>query len=68
MEHFQKILQSTDVPYQDMLFFDDEDRNIRSVCVYVVFACIMFIVCSVTLNPKPGSESRFRSWVRRVYW
>lgn len=31
VEHFQKILQSTDVPYKDMLFFDDEDRNIRSV-------------------------------------
>jgi hypothetical protein len=32
VEHFQKILQSTDIPYKDMLFFDDEDRNIRSVC------------------------------------
>jgi len=31
VEHFQKILQGTDVPYKDMLFFDDEDRNIRSV-------------------------------------
>ncbi|KAG0568500.1 hypothetical protein KC19_6G023600 [Ceratodon purpureus] len=31
VEHFQKILQSTDIPYKDMLFFDDEDRNIRSV-------------------------------------
>lgn len=31
VEHFQKILQGTGVPYKDMLFFDDEDRNIRSV-------------------------------------
>lgn len=31
MEHFQKIQQKTNVPYKDMLFFDDEDRNIRSV-------------------------------------
>lgn len=31
VEHFQKILQSTEVPYKDMLFFDDEDRNILSV-------------------------------------
>ena len=31
MEHFQKIQQRTNVPYKDMLFFDDEDRNIRSV-------------------------------------
>ena len=27
MEHFQKILQSTNVPYNEMLFFDDESRN-----------------------------------------
>jgi hypothetical protein len=32
VEHFQNTLQSTDIPYKDMLFFDDEDHNIRSVC------------------------------------
>ncbi|CAH9084624.1 unnamed protein product [Cuscuta epithymum] len=30
-EHFQKIHQITGVPYNEMLFFDDEDRNIEAV-------------------------------------
>ncbi|KAM0061067.1 putative protein-tyrosine-phosphatase [Helianthus debilis subsp. tardiflorus] len=30
-EHFKKIQQKTRVPYESMLFFDDEDRNIESV-------------------------------------
>ncbi|XP_009609890.1 uncharacterized protein LOC107785411 [Nicotiana tabacum] len=30
-EHFQKIIRRTGVPYKEMLFFDDEDRNIESV-------------------------------------
>eukprot|EP00252_Welwitschia_mirabilis_P014119 TRINITY_DN31161_c0_g1_i1.p1 TRINITY_DN31161_c0_g1~~TRINITY_DN31161_c0_g1_i1.p1 ORF type:complete len:185 (+),score=21.52 TRINITY_DN31161_c0_g1_i1:237-791(+) len=30
-QHFQKIQQKTGVPFNAMLFFDDEDRNIDSV-------------------------------------
>lgn len=30
-EHFQKIHTRTGVPFTAMLFFDDEDRNIKSV-------------------------------------
>ncbi|KAF5733366.1 putative Magnesium-dependent phosphatase [Tripterygium wilfordii] len=30
-EHFQKIHTRTGVPFKSMLFFDDEDRNIRAV-------------------------------------
>lgn len=30
-EHFQKIHTRTNVPFTSMLFFDDEDRNIKSV-------------------------------------
>ncbi|KAL2231492.1 magnesium-dependent phosphatase 1-like [Sesamum indicum] len=30
-DHFQKIKQKTGVPYTEMLFFDDEDRNINAV-------------------------------------
>ncbi|CAN8270768.1 unnamed protein product [Cochlearia groenlandica] len=30
-EHFQKIHTRTGVPFNEMLFFDDEDRNIKSV-------------------------------------
>ncbi|ERN14407.1 hypothetical protein AMTR_s00033p00237860 [Amborella trichopoda] len=30
-EHFQRIKQRTGIPYNSMLFFDDEDRNIESV-------------------------------------
>ncbi|KAK9056597.1 hypothetical protein SSX86_023959 [Deinandra increscens subsp. villosa] len=30
-EHFKKIQQKTCVPYESMLFFDDENRNIESV-------------------------------------
>ncbi|XP_049402763.1 uncharacterized protein LOC125866410 [Solanum stenotomum] len=30
-EHFQKINRRTGVPYKEMLFFDDEDRNIEAV-------------------------------------
>ncbi|XP_051144284.1 uncharacterized protein LOC127260557 [Andrographis paniculata] len=30
-DHFQKIKQRTGVPYNEMLFFDDEDRNIGAV-------------------------------------
>ncbi|XP_009773707.1 uncharacterized protein [Nicotiana sylvestris] len=30
-EHFQKINRKTAVPYNDMLFFDDENRNIQAV-------------------------------------
>uniref|UniRef100_A0A0C9SA86 TSA: Wollemia nobilis Ref_Wollemi_Transcript_4432_894 transcribed RNA sequence n=1 Tax=Wollemia nobilis TaxID=56998 RepID=A0A0C9SA86_9CONI len=30
-EHFQKIHQKTGVPYNSMLFFDDENRNIEAV-------------------------------------
>ncbi|CAL5358272.1 unnamed protein product [Camellia sinensis] len=30
-EHFQRINRRTGVPYNSMLFFDDEDRNIEAV-------------------------------------
>ncbi|KAI5661331.1 hypothetical protein M9H77_20654 [Catharanthus roseus] len=30
-DHFQKINQKTGVPYNSMLFFDDENRNIEAV-------------------------------------
>lgn len=30
-EHFQRINRRTGVPYNSMLFFDDEDRNIGAV-------------------------------------
>ncbi|GFQ08355.1 magnesium-dependent phosphatase 1 [Phtheirospermum japonicum] len=30
-DHFQKIKQTTGVPYNEMLFFDDENRNIEAV-------------------------------------
>ncbi|XP_021860763.1 uncharacterized protein [Spinacia oleracea] len=30
-EHFQRIHRSTRIPYTDMLFFDDEDRNIKAI-------------------------------------
>lgn len=30
-EHFQKINRKTGVPYNEMLFFDDENRNIQAV-------------------------------------
>lgn len=30
-EHFQKIQHKTRIPYESMLFFDDEDRNIEAV-------------------------------------
>ncbi|XP_057515866.1 uncharacterized protein LOC130797319 [Amaranthus tricolor] len=30
-EHFQRIHRRTRIPYTDMLFFDDEDRNIKAV-------------------------------------
>ncbi|KAK4378564.1 hypothetical protein RND71_000426 [Anisodus tanguticus] len=30
-EHFQKINRKTAVPYNEMLFFDDENRNIQAV-------------------------------------
>lgn len=30
-DHFQKINRRTNIPYTEMLFFDDEDRNIHAV-------------------------------------
>ncbi|TQD91364.1 hypothetical protein C1H46_023043 [Malus baccata] len=30
-EHFQRIHATTGVPFTEMLFFDDEDRNIQTV-------------------------------------
>lgn len=30
-EHFKALLQGTKVPYEEMLFFDDEDRNVNTV-------------------------------------
>ncbi|KAL8150837.1 hypothetical protein V2J09_020645, partial [Rumex salicifolius] len=30
-DHFQRIHRRTRIPYNSMLFFDDEDRNIQSV-------------------------------------
>ncbi|XP_031107817.1 magnesium-dependent phosphatase 1-like [Ipomoea triloba] len=30
-EHFQKIHRKTGIPFDSMLFFDDEDRNIQAV-------------------------------------
>ncbi|XP_073307556.1 uncharacterized protein [Primulina huaijiensis] len=30
-DHFQRIHQKTGIPYNEMLFFDDEDRNIDTV-------------------------------------
>ncbi|KAL2498942.1 Haloacid dehalogenase-like hydrolase (HAD) superfamily protein [Abeliophyllum distichum] len=30
-EHFQKIHKKTGIPFELMIFFDDEDRNIRAV-------------------------------------
>ncbi|KAL2641353.1 hypothetical protein R1flu_008940 [Riccia fluitans] len=40
-DHFQRIHHKTGIPYKEMLFFDDEDRNIQAVtqigvtCVHV---------------------------------
>ncbi|CAA0807365.1 Haloacid dehalogenase-like hydrolase (HAD) superfamily protein [Striga hermonthica] len=30
-DHFQRIQRKTQIPYNEMLFFDDEDRNIETV-------------------------------------
>ncbi|KAL8541806.1 hypothetical protein ACS0TY_002888 [Phlomoides rotata] len=30
-DHFQRINRKTNIPYTEMLFFDDEDRNIDAV-------------------------------------
>lgn len=30
-DHFQKLKHTTGVPYSEMLFFDDENRNIQAV-------------------------------------
>ncbi|RKP15221.1 magnesium-dependent phosphatase-1 [Piptocephalis cylindrospora] len=41
VKHFEAFQQDTGLPYEDMLFFDDEQRNIRDVsalgvvCIYV---------------------------------
>ncbi|KAI9225240.1 MAG: magnesium-dependent phosphatase 1 [Piptocephalis tieghemiana] len=41
VQHFQAFQQDTGLPYEEMLFFDDEHRNIRDVsalgvvCIYV---------------------------------
>lgn len=47
-EHFQKIHTRTGVPFTDMLFFDDEDRNIKSVnknkTTYFVRAFLSFYI------------------------
>ncbi|XP_057763621.1 uncharacterized protein LOC130984925 [Salvia miltiorrhiza] len=31
IDHFQRIKRRTNIPYTEMLFFDDEDRNIEAV-------------------------------------
>jgi hypothetical protein len=41
-EHFQKIQRKTGIPYKSMLFFDDEDRNIKTVII--CSRCKHFIV------------------------
>lgn len=39
--HFAKIQKESEIPYKDMLFFDDEHRNIKDIsaigvtCVFV---------------------------------
>ena len=55
VEHFQKILQSTDIPYKDMLFFDDEDRNIRSVRPWCHRVLFYFIRARILSSPSFGS-------------
>ncbi|KAK6777873.1 hypothetical protein RDI58_024591 [Solanum bulbocastanum] len=40
-EHFQKINRRTGVPYKEMLFFDDEDRNIEAVSKMGVTSILM---------------------------
>ena len=41
-DHFQRIRSRTGVPFNSMLFFDDENRNIQAVKLkYIIFLIII---------------------------
>ena len=49
-EHFQKIQRKTGIPYKSMLFFDDEDRNIKTVITYSRCEHLILQLLSKMLN------------------
>lgn len=50
-DHFQRIHRRTGVPYNSMLFFDDEDRNIEPVKPHTLYLpCLILRICIVVWN------------------
>lgn len=45
-DHFQRIHSRTAVPFNSMLFFDDENRNIQSVIIWTLTFSFKFISSS----------------------
>ncbi|CAI9111448.1 OLC1v1011670C1 [Oldenlandia corymbosa var. corymbosa] len=41
-QHFQKIHKKTGIPFESMLFFDDEDRNIEAVSKMGVTSVLVY--------------------------
>jgi magnesium-dependent phosphatase 1 len=62
-EHFKALLQGTKVPYEEMLFFDDEDRNVNTISPLGV-KCVL-VEDGVNLNALREGISKFQVSRRR---
>lgn len=56
-DHFKKIQQKTGIPYSNMLFFDDEDRNIQAISQLGVKSVLVHN--GVTLNALKEGLQKF---------
>lgn len=63
-EHFKAILQGTKVPYEEMLFFDDEDRNVNTVSLHAVGSVCPYIFLAKIGVSRAGRVQPNRSSVR----
>lgn len=59
VEHFQKIQNNTGIPVKNMLFFDDEDRNIRAVSLFTLL--LMF-------SPPPPTSLTYKERFQFSYF
>ena len=63
VEHFQKIQNNTGIPVKNMLFFDDEDRNIQAVSLFTLLLMFASHLSSSPIRSESNQFSLFCSCV-----
>jgi len=69
-DHFQRIHTTTGIPFNSMLFFDDEDRNIQSVktkfscfpCLLILWVGSLYLVIFFCNEPPISLSSNISLW------